>query len=168
MQSCCCHCFCGQFPESGSVPLPHLLPTVVEWRGFLQLFLTAGLALQPTEKTLSTSGFPMSPLCPAASASSSSFFLKKTFYLFTFREKGREKERERNINVWLPLMHPLLGTWPATKACALTGNQTGDPLVCRPALNPLSHTCQGISAFFYRIQRCVHQWFLPKLETART
>ena len=28
-------------------------------------------------------------------------------------------ERERNINVWLPLASPLLGTWPATQACAL-------------------------------------------------
>ena len=31
-------------------------------------------------------------------------------------------EEERNINVWLPLMRPLLGTWPATQAHALTGN----------------------------------------------
>ena len=38
---------------------------------------------------------------------------------------------------------PLLGTWPATQACALTGNQTYNPLVHRPALNPLSHTSQG-------------------------
>ena len=57
--------------------------------------------------------------------------------------KGREGERERNINVWLPLTHPLLGTWPATQASALTGNPTVNPLVCRPALNPLSHTSQG-------------------------
>ena len=28
------------------------------------------------------------------------------------------------FNVWLPLVHPLLGTWPKTRACALTGNQT--------------------------------------------
>ena len=55
-----------------------------------------------------------------------------------------EKERERNINVWLPLTHPPLGgTWPTTQACALTGNQTSDPLVHRLALNPLSHTSQG-------------------------
>ena len=54
-----------------------------------------------------------------------------------------EKERERIIHVWLPLTHPLLGTWPATQACALTGNQSGDPLVHRLALNPLSHTSQG-------------------------
>ena len=39
--------------------------------------------------------------------------------------------------------HLQLGTWPATQACALTGNRTGDLLVTRLALNPLSHTSQG-------------------------
>ena len=62
------------------------------------------------------------------------------FYLFIFRERGgREKERERNINVWLPLPHTWEGTWPATQACSLTGNWTSNPLVCRLVLNPLSH-----------------------------
>ena len=55
---------------------------------------------------------------------------------------------ERNINVRLPLSCPLLGTWPEIQACALTGNQTRDPLVCRPALNPLSYTNQGWKALF--------------------
>ena len=44
---------------------------------------------------------------------------------------------------WLPLACPPLGTWPATQACTLTGNRTGDPLVGRPALSPLSHTSRG-------------------------
>ena len=57
------------------------------------------------------------------------FFLKDFIYLFLEREEGREKERERNVNVWLPLTWPPLGTWPATQACALTGNRTGDFLV---------------------------------------
>ena len=48
-------------------------------------------------------------------------------YLFLERGEVREKERERNINVWLPLACPQLGTWPATQACALTGNGIGDP-----------------------------------------
>ena len=43
-----------------------------------------------------------------------SIFLKDFIYLFLERGEGKEKERERNINVWLPLMCPLLGTWPAT------------------------------------------------------
>ena len=64
-------------------------------------------------------------------------------YLFLDRESGREKETERNINVWLPLKNLLLGTWPATQACTLMGNRTGNPSVHRLALNPLSHTNQS-------------------------
>ena len=45
--------------------------------------------------------------------------------------------------MWLPLILLVLGTWPATQACALTGNRTGDPLVSRSTLNPLSHTSRG-------------------------
>ena len=63
-------------------------------------------------------------------------------YLFLEREEGREKERERNINVWLPLLSPQLGIWPATQVCALTGNRTSNTLVHRLTLNPLSHTSQ--------------------------
>ena len=74
------------------------------------------------------------------------FFFLFRFYLFIFREgKG---ERVRNIHVWLPLTHPLLGTWPSTLACALTGNRTGNPLDHRLSLNPLSHTSQGCSVLF--------------------
>ena len=42
-----------------------------------------------------------------------------------FRGEGREEDRERNINVWLPLVCPLLGTWPETQACVLTGCRAG-------------------------------------------
>ena len=71
------------------------------------------------------------------------------FYFLNFidlllkRRKRREKERERNINAWLPVTCPPLGTWPTTQACALTGNWFSEILVRRPALNPLSHTSQG-------------------------
>ena len=72
-----------------------------------------------------------------------SFFKKDFIYFFLDRGEGREKEeKERNRNVWLPLMYPLLGTWSTTQACALTGNRPHNPLVCRPALNPLVHTSQ--------------------------
>ena len=47
-----------------------------------------------------------------------SFFFKKRFYSFLKRGEGRKKEEERNINVWLPLVHPQLGTWPATQIVA--------------------------------------------------
>ena len=74
-------------------------------------------------------------------------FLKNIFkrffiHLFLERGEGREK-KERNINVWLPLVPPILRTWPAIQARALTGKRTGDPLVRRLALDPLSHTSQG-------------------------
>ena len=50
---------------------------------------------------------------------------KDFIYLPLERGERKEKERERNTNVWLSLMRPLLGTWPTTQACALTGNGTG-------------------------------------------
>ena len=65
------------------------------------------------------------------------FFFKDFISLILDRGEGREKERERNSSVWLPLTLPLLGTWPTTQAYALTGNQTRDPLVYRLVLNPL-------------------------------
>ena len=68
---------------------------------------------------------------------------KDFIYLFLDTGEGREKERERNINVWLPLESPLQGTWPTTRVCALTRNQTCNPLICRRAPNPLSHTSEG-------------------------
>ena len=49
---------------------------------------------------------------------------------------------EKYLN-WLSLAFHQPGAWPATQACALTGNQTGDLLVHRLVLNPLSHTSQG-------------------------
>ena len=38
------------------------------------------------------------------------YFFKR-FYWFIFRERGKEGERKRNINVQLPLTCTLLGTW---------------------------------------------------------
>ena len=74
-----------------------------------------------------------------------SFFLFKILFIYFQRGEGREKQKERNINVRLPPVCPQLGTWHTTQACVLTGNQTRDPLVHRLALNPLSHTSQGHS-----------------------
>ena len=68
-----------------------------------------------------------------------------------------EKERERNINVWLPLACHLLWTWPTTQACALPGDQTSDPLVCRLALHPLSHTSQGHFLVLKVLQSSINQ-----------
>ena len=73
------------------------------------------------------------------------FFLEDFIYL---EGKGRRKRGRKNISVWLPLMHTLLGTWPTTQAGALTRSPTHDPLFHRPALNPLSNTSGEKSATF--------------------
>ena len=65
--------------------------------------------------------------------------LKKKDFIYLLLDTGKAG-RERNINVWLPLAYPQLGVWPATQVCALTGNRTGNPLVLRRVLNPLSHS----------------------------
>ena len=40
--------------------------------------------------------------------------------------------------------------WPTTQVCALTGYQTSDPLIHRPALNPVSHNSQGCLVLFWQ------------------
>ena len=80
-------------------------------------------------------------------------FLKN--FVFIFRERGKEGKTEgeksfickRNID-WLPLTYPQLGTEPATQACALTENRTGDVSVLRLMLNQLSHTSQRYHYLF--------------------
>ena len=57
------------------------------------------------------------------------FYFLKRCYLFLEKGEGREKERERNINVWLPLRCPQLGTWPTTQACALDWESNQWPFV---------------------------------------
>ena len=74
------------------------------------------------------------------------FFLN--IYILFLEGEGKGKEREKNSNVWLLPMHPSLGTWPKTQACALTGNRTSNPLVRRPSLNPLSYISQGSPNLF--------------------
>ena len=48
-------------------------------------------------------------------------------FIYFQRGEGREKERERNIPVWLPLARPLLGTWPTTQVCALDWESNQQP-----------------------------------------
>ena len=50
------------------------------------------------------------------------------FYLFLEKGEGKEKERESNSNVWLPLVCPVLGTQPATQACAPDWESNHRPL----------------------------------------
>ena len=71
------------------------------------------------------------------------------FCLFIFREKGREGVREGEKHQCVVASHTALtGIWPATQACALTGNQTGDPFV-HSLHSTQSYTSQGYTSLFH-------------------
>ena len=72
------------------------------------------------------------------------FFLR--FHLFIFKE-GRKRGRDTSkcgclssAPYWVRGLQP--------QARAPTGNLTGDPLVCSPVLNPLSHTSRARKNFW--------------------
>ena len=76
------------------------------------------------------------------------YFLKNILFVL---EKGKEGKREGEKHQCAVAAHaPLVGdlTWLATQAGPLTGNQTGNPLVHRPAFNPLSHHQPGLSVLY--------------------
>ena len=60
-----------------------------------------------------------------------------------FRQRGRGGKGEETSMCGRHLHAPPLGTWPASKACAMTGNRTGSLSGHRPMLNPMSYTSQG-------------------------
>ena len=71
------------------------------------------------------------------------FLFKHFIHLFLERGEGREKESERTINVWLPFSRaPYWGLGLQPRHVPWLGIEP-DHLVCRPVLNPLSHTSQG-------------------------
>ena len=132
-----------------SLPLVH--PLLGTWPATQACALTGSRTTNPLVHRP-----PLSPLSHTSQVFFFFFnlnaFLKKKFYLFLDRGEGREKEQERKTSVWLPRAHPLLGTWPTTQPRILTGNRTSDSLVGRPAHNPLSHTSQGKSLLFLKLQ----------------
>ena len=50
-----------------------------------------------------------------------SLYVDGTLTNLLFLDREWEGERERNINVWLPLMYSLLGTKPIAQVSALMG-----------------------------------------------
>ena len=71
----------------------------------------------------------------------------KIYILFIFRERGREREREEEKH-GLAALQAQPGSWPTTRASALTGNWTP---------SPRSHTSPG---WFLRLSRLGrdHSW----------
>ena len=67
--------------------------------------------------------------------------------MFLERGEGREKERERNINVRLPLMCPLLGTWPATQAYVLDWESNWWPFGLQACTQSTELRQPGLEAF---------------------
>ena len=129
--------------RNSSVWLPLARPPLGNWPTTQACALTGNRTSDPLVRRL-----VLNPLSHTSQGQFCMFFKKYFTYLFLERGEGKEKERERNVNVWLPLTWPPLGTWPATQACALTGNRTSGPLVHRLVLNPLSHTSQGCNMVF--------------------
>ena len=86
-------------------------------------------------------------------------FKKNFIYLFIFREKGREGEREgekhrRERGTWISCCSwaPCPGTKPTTQACALTENRTSDLPLCRTTPKQLSHAePEGNSCFIVHL-----------------
>ena len=71
-------------------------------------------------------------------------------FLFIFRERGREGEREgekhrceRETLIGCFSHAPQQQTKPATQACALTRHQTSNLLLCKTMPNQSIHTSQG-------------------------
>ena len=53
--------------------------------------------------------------------------------------------------MWLSLARPLVGTWPATQACALTGNRTRERVSQASAHSAGPRTSQGYMVIIYRV-----------------
>ena len=84
------------------------------------------------------------------------FFFKDFIYLFLERREGKEKERERNINVWLLLMCPLLGTWPATQACALDWELNQRPFSSQACTQSTELHHPGLFEMFYHFSSYIY------------
>ena len=71
------------------------------------------------------------------------FYIGDFIYLFIFRQRGKEEQRDREKRDVQEKEQSAASRTLPTRACALTGNRTGNLSFHRPALNPLSHTSQG-------------------------
>ena len=64
--------------------------------------------------------------------------------LFLERGEGKEKKRVRNMNVWLPLTHPLLGSLSHNPGMCPDWESNQQPFGLQAGTQPLSHPSQGL------------------------
>ena len=128
-------------PISGHSPSPPLQP--LETSNLLSVLMDVPILDSSYIWIHTICGF----LCQAFFTQHNVFFIFLNWFIY--RERGRKGEREGEKHQCVVSSHtPPTGDWAATQARALTGNQIGDPLVHRPALNPLSYSSQGAAQSF--------------------
>ena len=79
---------------------------------------------------------------------SSESFFRKGFYLFIFRQRGREGERKGEKHWSVASCRPQTRNQILTPGMCSDQNQTGDLSLRRMTPNPLSHAGQGFSEPF--------------------
>ena len=92
--------------------------------------------------------WPLLHFSSTATRESSFFFFLFKILFFLERGQGREKERGRETLIGCIPHVSQPGTGAATQACALTGNQTCNPLLCCAMPNQLSRTGPGEGSHF--------------------
>ena len=99
--------------------------------------------------------YQCSPCCPINGGQFTLCFykqsghFKKIFYLFIFRERGREGEREGEEHQCVVASHAsLAGNLACNPGMCPDWESNLNPLVLRPTLNPLSYTSQAVSLHF--------------------
>ena len=90
----------------------------------------------------------------------SHYFLKILFIYF-YREGKDGRRRERKTSMCGCLSNDPYTRYLTRNPCALTGNWTGDPLVHRLVLNPLSHTSQDS----HLLHELINSLLLPIIES---
>ena len=75
-----------------------------------------------------------------------------TFYLFIFRQRGKEGQRQRNMNVWLPLESPI-GDLAHNPHMCLDWELNHDHLVHRLALNLIRQSSQSYIQIFLIVSK---------------
>ena len=86
------------------------------------------------------------------------YFLKGFIYLFLESGDGREKESERNINVWLPLTYPLMGIWTPNKHVPWLGIEPAT--LCFTGLCSIHWATPARTLFYFSLNLLGWHWLI--------